>query len=174
MEDKRDQILQSAVKTICQYGYRRTSMEDIAKEAGVSRPAIYQHFKNKEAVAHAALEMVVAQALVEAAQAAALKEDPNQKLTAYLVAYMTFYYRLLFSGPHVSELMEVKQQFGSEKPSAARAQVIEILNGIMDLKPDSETGAILVSSAEGIKMAAPDEEVLARRIKELTKRFLGK
>lgn len=31
-----------------QFGYSKTSMEDVAKEANLSRPLIYLKFKNKE------------------------------------------------------------------------------------------------------------------------------
>ena len=47
---KRDAVLAAATTLFRRYGYRRTSMEDIAKETGVSRPSLYSHFKNKDEV----------------------------------------------------------------------------------------------------------------------------
>lgn len=47
---KCDQILTAALGVFGRYGYRRTSMELIAQTAGISRPALYQHFKGKEHV----------------------------------------------------------------------------------------------------------------------------
>ena len=47
---KRDAIIQAASTLFRRYGYRRTSMEDIAKETGVSRPSLYSYFKNKDEV----------------------------------------------------------------------------------------------------------------------------
>jgi AcrR family transcriptional regulator len=38
------------MKVFGRYGYKRSSMELIAQAAGVSRPAIYQHFSGKEDV----------------------------------------------------------------------------------------------------------------------------
>src|SRR5581483_4919217 len=43
-----DAILAAAFARFTHYGFRRTSMEDIADEAGVSRAALYLHFRNKE------------------------------------------------------------------------------------------------------------------------------
>ena len=47
--DPRQQaILESAWKAFSAYGFRKTSMDDIARGAGISRPALYLHYRNKE------------------------------------------------------------------------------------------------------------------------------
>jgi AcrR family transcriptional regulator len=45
---KRGQIIAAAMRVFGRYGYKRSSMELIAQAAGVSRPAVYQHFSGKE------------------------------------------------------------------------------------------------------------------------------
>ena len=47
-DEKRGRILNAALSVFALYGYKRTSMEDIAKAASMSRAAVYQHFRNKE------------------------------------------------------------------------------------------------------------------------------
>ncbi len=46
-EKTRETILDAAVKKFCQKGVAITTLSEIAKEAGVTRGAIYWHFKNK-------------------------------------------------------------------------------------------------------------------------------
>lgn len=46
-EKTKNEILDSAVKIFAENGYFNTSLEDIARDAGVTRGAIYWHFKNK-------------------------------------------------------------------------------------------------------------------------------
>lgn len=48
-------ILDSAANLIAHYGYDKTTVEDIAREAGVSKGAIYLHFKSKEQLFEALL-----------------------------------------------------------------------------------------------------------------------
>ncbi|KEA52160.1 MULTISPECIES: multidrug efflux transporter transcriptional repressor AcrR [Mangrovibacter] len=48
--ETRQQILDAAIRLFSQYGVSSTSLSDIAKEAGVTRGAIYWHFKNKSDV----------------------------------------------------------------------------------------------------------------------------
>ena len=46
--DRQDAILDAAFGAFATYGYRRTSMDDIARGAGLSRTALYLHYRNKE------------------------------------------------------------------------------------------------------------------------------
>jgi len=56
IEDKKYQILQASLEVFGSYGYKKTSMQDIADTLGISRPALYQYYKNKEAVFLALVE----------------------------------------------------------------------------------------------------------------------
>ncbi len=44
------QIVRSATKVLARQGYARTSLMDIAKEAGMSKGAVHYHFSTKEAL----------------------------------------------------------------------------------------------------------------------------
>ena len=48
IEEKQARILNAALGVFAAYGLKRSSMEDIAKAADMSRAALYQHFRNKE------------------------------------------------------------------------------------------------------------------------------
>lgn len=57
-EDRRKQLLESAARCFATHGYRGTTTAMIATEAGISEPIIYRHFKSKEALFIALIEMV--------------------------------------------------------------------------------------------------------------------
>jgi AcrR family transcriptional regulator len=44
----KDEILNTALKLFAQKGYENTSLEEIALNIGITKPAIYYHFKNKK------------------------------------------------------------------------------------------------------------------------------
>ena len=46
-ETKRKRILECAFDVVLRYGFTRMTMDDVAKEVGISRPALYLQFKNK-------------------------------------------------------------------------------------------------------------------------------
>jgi AcrR family transcriptional regulator len=49
-DERRRRVRQAAMEVFLRYGYRKVTMADIARGVGVSRPALYLLFPNKEAV----------------------------------------------------------------------------------------------------------------------------
>jgi len=45
-----ERILKAAEECFARYGFQKTSMEDIAREAGLSRRSVYRHFPDKTAL----------------------------------------------------------------------------------------------------------------------------
>ena len=43
----KDQIIEAAKRSFAQHGYEGTTLSQIAKEVGIQKPSIYNHFKNK-------------------------------------------------------------------------------------------------------------------------------
>jgi AcrR family transcriptional regulator len=54
-EERESRILDAANELITHYGYDKTTVDDIARLAGVSKGAVYLHFKSKEALFEALL-----------------------------------------------------------------------------------------------------------------------
>ena len=51
----KENIVKTALELFLQNGYEKTSMNDIAREVGITKPAIYHHFKNKDQLFHEVL-----------------------------------------------------------------------------------------------------------------------
>lgn len=47
-EKKRAQVLESAIELFCAQGFPNTSMDEVAKHAGVSKQTVYSHFGSKD------------------------------------------------------------------------------------------------------------------------------
>jgi AcrR family transcriptional regulator len=52
---RRETVLESALVTFARFGYRKTSMEEVARAARISRPGLYFLFTSKEALFRAAV-----------------------------------------------------------------------------------------------------------------------
>jgi len=48
--DVRDRLLDAAEACLARYGASKTSMEDVAKTAGLSRATVYRYFENRDAL----------------------------------------------------------------------------------------------------------------------------
>lgn len=53
----RNKVLVATAEAINEFSYEKATLADIARRAGVTTGAVYFHFPNKEAVAHAVIEM---------------------------------------------------------------------------------------------------------------------
>lgn len=66
--DRRGQVLTVALTVFGRYGFRKTSMDDVAKAAGISRQGLYLYFSTKEALFREAVKQELDAALAEASR----------------------------------------------------------------------------------------------------------
>ena len=59
MKDSRDRITEAASRLFLERGYDSTTMTDIVAASGMSKGAVYIHFRHKEALHRAAIETFV-------------------------------------------------------------------------------------------------------------------
>lgn len=57
MNEREEKIIEAAVRLFSRYGVKRTSMNDIAAEAGISRQTLYNAFSNKDQVLQATIRL---------------------------------------------------------------------------------------------------------------------
>jgi AcrR family transcriptional regulator len=57
--DRRIAVLESALATFARFGYRKTSMEEVARGARISRPGLYFLFSSKEELFRAAVSQAL-------------------------------------------------------------------------------------------------------------------
>jgi AcrR family transcriptional regulator len=104
----RDRILQAAMTVFRRHGFRRSSIEETAEAAGLTRQALYHHFKSKEALFRAVIERVHEAALAAGRAAAEQAERAGKALPdiviAVAVARLQAMVAPLSGSPHVEEL----------------------------------------------------------------------
>jgi TetR/AcrR family acrAB operon transcriptional repressor len=104
----RDRILEAAMTVFRRHGFRRSSIEQAAEAAGLTRQALYHHFKSKEALFRAVIELLYERALAAETAAADAREKEGGNLADILVAQITARLTHLIASldgsPHVEEL----------------------------------------------------------------------
>ncbi|MDT0263339.1 TetR/AcrR family transcriptional regulator [Jatrophihabitans lederbergiae] len=63
--DRRATVLESALVTFARFGYRKTSMEEVARAAHISRPGLYFLFASKEILFRSAVTHALEQDIAE-------------------------------------------------------------------------------------------------------------
>jgi AcrR family transcriptional regulator len=104
----RTRILDAAMLVFRRHGFRRSSIEQAAEAAGLTRQALYHHFKSKEALFRAVIEQLHENALAAEIAAANVAEKAGGSLADILLAQVTGRLRQVitsFDGsPHIEEL----------------------------------------------------------------------
>ena len=166
-ETTREGILESAVRCFARHGYRRTAMDQVAREAGISRAAVYLHFPNKEALFRALVGGLHDQSLASAKQAAAVRADLATRVFGILEAKSVRFFALLRGSVHAAEFLDENHRLCGDLSAAAteryRRVLIETLAGAdaareIDLtragvKP-AQAAELLLDLADGIKSRA--------------------
>jgi len=104
----RDRILDAAVLVFRRQGFRRSSIEQAAEAAGLTRQALYHHFKSKEALFRAVIERLHENALAAEIAAGEVAEKAGGDLADILIAEITARIGQLIAplegSPHIDEL----------------------------------------------------------------------
>lgn len=133
---KRQAILQAAKELFLQFGYEGSSMDAIAKEAGVSKLTVYNHFKDKVSLFVAAIEMVSEQRLPKSYYQLAEEDALDTVLCRLGVALMSMLYSseaikmtlLMFSLAGTNqELVDMFYQAGPAKTRANMSQLMQTI-----------------------------------------------
>jgi AcrR family transcriptional regulator len=103
---KPNAIVLAGLQLFTQYGYRKTSVDDIAQAAQVAKRTVYLHFENKAAVFLAILEYLGDQVRQRCAAAESAGGTAVDRLTGLLDAYFGMAFELFSKSEHMPELEE--------------------------------------------------------------------
>ncbi|MFM9864605.1 MAG: TetR/AcrR family transcriptional regulator [Micropepsaceae bacterium] len=105
--EPRDGILRAAQVVFSRHGFRQTAMSMVAEEARLTRQALYHHFDSKEALFAALVDLLHAQALAAAKDAAAKGgRDAAGAVTQIVMAYHGSIVANVAGSPFTTELVE--------------------------------------------------------------------
>lgn len=160
--DKLDGILDAAFQTFASYGYRRTAMEDIARAAGLSRSALYLHFKNKEDIFRSLAQRYFDEALRDMETALTRPgQDMAQALLAAFIAKDGKFMEVVLSTPHGQELMDAGFAVTGDLAAAGEGRMTALLAKWLSgraLPPDMGTpdrlAETIVTAVKGLKTTA--------------------
>jgi len=174
----RSALLESAARDLSRYGYGNLVLEQVAREAGYTRGALYHQFKDKEDLALAVVEWVDETWRREVGEPAKHQPDPVAELIALArghavlcrrdVARVVMALRLEFSGQDHPVGREIKRISRTLVKRVARLIDAGRRDGSLPAGPPARAVALAFWGAlEGAVIAlagqAPHDELLAAR-----------
>ena len=177
--ERQEAILDAAFHAFATYGYRRTTMDDIARGVGLSRSALYLHYRNKEDVFRSLVEQYVAQAIA-AMEAALLTpgQTPEAALIGAFAAKDGKLMDVVLGTPHGSELLDAGMSVTRDLIDQAEAQKIALLAHWLSALPMAEgigspeaVARTIMVSAMGLKFPGQTAEGYRQGQRQLARLF---
>src|ERR1700686_2629321 len=152
---QREAILVAATAAFLRYGFKKTSMDDVARAAGVSRQGLYLYFDTKDLLFREALHHLVSH-LISAAHAVA--EDGNLSLRDRLGGAFEAVHCSAFHNASREDAFELLQS----AQSAAGALLVQLDRELMGIAAALLTEAGVADRWEeaGVTVAELSEQLL--------------
>lgn len=174
--EKHQRILEAATEVFLRYGFRRTTMGDLAAAAGVSRPALYLLYCNKERIFEEALARMVERTLGEVKARIAQPGTPGEKLRFAFECWVVRPFTMLQGSPDARDLVQGDLPFLADLKArwstAFEGLLMEILAAIPGPRPAGaepldRVARVLAVSGHGFKEAAHSLEELRSMVETL-------
>ncbi|KRR29561.1 TetR/AcrR family transcriptional regulator [Bradyrhizobium retamae] len=180
-DQKSEAILDAALPVFVRHGFRKTSMTDIARAAGMSRAALYLSFSSKEELFRAGSARAHARAMRKVEAALAGDGDVFSRIEMAIAAFQRELIAPFAGSGDAAELFETNMALSRDVTLAARAELVALLaqaltnalaTGAITLDALHATpvdvAAIIIAAMEGIK----DAQVAGHDLLEDTRLFL--
>ncbi|MEO7734582.1 MAG: TetR/AcrR family transcriptional regulator, partial [Kofleriaceae bacterium] len=150
-------------------GYGKTSLDDIAKKAGISRPLIYRKYKNKEAVFTAVFEEAYAERYPAAEAAVAGPGSKRARLARVYELLLLEPWDQVARAPRAAEFFEACSNLFPEVEAKHERMKVKCTQAILGSK---ELAELFVLAVDGLELDLPKTAVLRRRVQLLIEQFV--
>jgi Bacterial regulatory proteins, tetR family. len=161
VSEKTDPVLDAAAATFARLGYRRTSMDAVARAAGCSRQLLYLRYDSKDRLFQATVSHALASQLADASVALKARGSQSARLAGALVAWL---------GPHAiasaqdaGELTQVTRQLAAAVAMDLEDQFIAMLAAAIGAEDSARARAqarlLLYASHEAKRRSASVQQM---------------
>ncbi len=167
--DRRRAILDAALRCFLQFGFSKTSIDDIAKRAHLSRPLIYRKFKNKEEIFGAVYESLFEARYPAAEQVLASRSSRRDKVIRLLELFVMEPWAIMISAPMAREFYDACERLLPEQEARTQRH---LLRYAQELLGDRDEAEVFLLAADGLMSDLPSNAVLRRRLLLLADHFV--
>lgn len=128
---RRQQILQAADEHFRLYGYRKTTLADIAKSIHLSTPYIYKFFDSKQAIGEAMCWHCLSAALSEIEESVSEVKSPVERLRRVFLGLEGITWRLLSEQKKIYEMVTASFEENWESIGRFKDGVLQIIRKIV-------------------------------------------
>lgn len=165
---RRANILQAARWCFLNFGFAKTSLDDIAKRANISRTLLYRTFKDKEDIFTSVFEHWLIARHPAARQAVAASEEAFLRLLNVCRAMVIEPWNDMYGAPMAGDFYDVCERIDPEIAAHHRNVVLECAAAILG---DEATAEVFLLALDGLLADDPSPAVLEQRVQLLVAKF---
>lgn len=155
----RESILDAAKTVFARYGFRKTTLDDIARAAGKGKSSLYYYFKNKEEIFEEMIDREITSLRNEFLSGLGSARTPKMKLRTYILMRMELFYTMMNYFP------ALLQEFGDY------LSYIEKIRAKYDAEETTIIKSILQDGVESGQFSLPKIDLTAQAIIKAMKGF---
>jgi AcrR family transcriptional regulator len=156
---RRARILEASMKVFLAYGYQRTTMDQIAQAAEISRPALYVQFRNKADIYRALAHEFMTEALERAKTSLAGGGGSLADRLSRGVGCAMDLMQEVEDAPHGAEILDMRNKLAGDIVASGRARMADLLEGAIRGEggccsefPPRLLADLLLDALDGMKM----------------------
>lgn len=165
---RRDTILQAARWCFLNFGFSKTSLDDIARRASISRTLLYKTFKDKEHIFAAVFEHWLVVRHPAALEAADSPGSSLERLVAVCRIMALEPWADMFSAPMAKEFYDICDRLEPEVSNVHRMVAIQCFAKVLG---DDLVAEVFYLALNGLLTDDPKPDVLSVRVSILAERF---
>lgn len=119
MREREEKIVAAAVSVFSRYGVKRTTMNDIAREAGVVRQTLYNVYASKDEVLRATIRWYADRSLAATQAECAGATTLGDKLDIAFRHLIVEPYELIHATPHAADILSGLSEAAEEEIASA-------------------------------------------------------
>lgn len=157
----RDQIIETASRIFSKYGFRKTTMDEIARLMGKGKSSIYYYFKNKEEIYEAVIDRETEILRRELVRAISQADTPQEKLRRFVEVRMRIFSKLsnVYNAirtevvAHLASIEKFRQKYDREEIHMLQDILQEgVDKGVFRIEDTLLTATAIVTALKGLEV----------------------
>jgi TetR/AcrR family transcriptional regulator, transcriptional repressor of aconitase len=166
--ERRREILDAALACFLKFGYGKTSLDDIAKHAKLSRPLIYKKYPNKEAIFGAVYDDVFESLMPQVHEVVGSKRPRKEKLLRLCEIMCIGPWDMMSEAPMVEEFYVACETVIPDICAKHEKRWTDALRTVLG---DREAADVFDLALDGLMGDKPSTTVFRKRVTLLVARF---
>jgi len=178
-KEKRIEILKVAKRIFAHYGFKKTSMDDIAVDMGLAKTSLYYYFKSKNKLFKAVIEYESEILLAKLKEEVDKQDSPEEKIKSFFITRMEYLKNFInlykLTTTIAKEVLSHAEETRIKFIDAEKKIILEILNmgldkEIFEINNPELVALGLIASIKGLEssiLSHEDRDIISSNFEEM-------